>query len=42
MTSFLDDVDSILLTDCADYRKPESFQESLNCAKDNEWRACAQ
>ena len=41
VTSFLDDVDSILLTDCADYREPELFQESL-CAKDNERRACAQ
>ena len=37
--SFLDDVDSILLTDCADYRKPETFQESLDCAEHNEWRA---
>ena len=37
--SFLDDVDSILLTDCADYREPEKFQESLDCAEHNEWRA---
>ena len=34
--SFLDDVDSILLTDCADYREPETFQESLDCAEHNE------
>ena len=36
--SFLDDVDSILLTDCADFREPETFQESLDCAEHNEWR----
>ena len=35
--SFLDD--SILLTDCADYKEPETFQESLDCAEHNEWRA---
>ena len=33
VTSLLDDVDFILLTDCADYREPKSFQEH------NEWRA---
>ena len=33
VTSFFDDVDFILLTDCADYREPESYQEH------NEWRA---
>ena len=37
--SFLEDVDSILLTDCADYREPESFQKFLDCAEHNEWRA---
>ena len=36
--SFLDDVDSILLTDCADYREPETFQESVDCAEHKEWR----
>ena len=41
--SFLNDVDSILLTDCADNRETESCQESLDCAEHSEWRAaCAQ
>ena len=40
--SLLDDVDSTWFTDCADYREPESFQESLDCTEHNEWRAaCA-
>ena len=35
VTSFLDDVESKLLTNRADYREPESFQEYLDCAKHN-------
>ena len=39
--SFLDDVDSILLTDCADCRELELFQESLDCAEHNECSGAA-
>ena len=38
--SFCDDVDSIFMTDGAQYyREPETYQESLDCAEHHEWRA---
>ena len=36
---FCDDVDSIFMTDGAQYREPETYQESLDCAERHEWRA---
>ena len=32
-SSFCDDVDSIFMTDAAQYREPETYQESLDCAE---------
>ena len=37
--SFCDDVDSIFMTDGAQYREPETYQEYLDCAERHEWRA---
>ena len=36
-TPCLKDVDYSLMTDCAAYSKPETYQESLDCPQ--EWRA---
>ena len=37
--SFCDDVDSIFMTDGAQCREPETYQESLDCVEHHEWRA---
>ena len=35
----LNDVDDSLMTDCATYSEPETYQESLDCPERQEWRA---
>ena len=38
VTPCLSDVDNSLLTDCATYREPQTYQESLDCPEHQEWR----
>ena len=39
VTPCLSDMDKGLLTDCATYREPETYQESLDCPEHQDWRA---
>ena len=34
----LDTTDYVLMSDSVDYREPETYQESLQCAEAPEWR----
>ena len=38
-SSLFDDVDFIFMTDGAQCREPDTYQESLDCAERHEWRA---